>query len=130
MKGHKPLDEALAQVKQERQFQQSDEAKLTRLQQDAPDLAERVNEERLKIDEALTLLTARQQELRRVCEDARRAAQDILGQFCGSAAAIIQGIDNGEPIVIPPKQIEQFHQFIALLLERIPALAGPMHKTR
>jgi hypothetical protein len=38
LKGHKPLDEALAQVKQEQQYQQSDESKLERLRQVAVDL--------------------------------------------------------------------------------------------
>jgi hypothetical protein len=51
-------------MKQQEQYQMSDEAKLTRLQQSAPDLAEQVNEERLKINEAIAALSAREQEMR------------------------------------------------------------------
>lgn len=42
LKGITPLDMALATVKEEQQFQQSDEAKLARLRESAPDLAEKV----------------------------------------------------------------------------------------
>ena len=123
LKGITTLDDALAKVKAEQQYQSSDESKLARLQKSAPDLAEQVNEERLKINEAIAALQAREQEIKRVCEDARRAAQDIVGQFCGSAFAIIQGVDNGERVTIPANGIEQFHKMYALLLKRIPEFA-------
>jgi Protein of unknown function (DUF3102) len=60
LNGTTPLDAALAKVKEQEQYQQSDEAKLTRLQTAAPDLAEQVNEERLKINEAIAALQARE----------------------------------------------------------------------
>lgn len=44
LNGTTPLNDALATVKEQEQYQQSDEAKLTRLQESAPDLAEQVNE--------------------------------------------------------------------------------------
>jgi len=40
VKGITPLDQALATVKQAEQYQQSNGAKLTRLRESAPDLAE------------------------------------------------------------------------------------------
>jgi vacuolar-type H+-ATPase subunit I/STV1 len=120
LKGIAPLKEALATAKQEQQYQQSDEAKLQRLQKAAPDLAEQVNEERLKINEAIAALQVREQELARICEDGRRAAQDIVGQFAGNVTAIIQALDSGEPITIPERQMSQLHKFYALLSARIP----------
>ena len=68
LKGITTLDDALAKVKAEQQYQSSDESKLARLQKSAPDLAEQVNEERLKINEAIAALQAREQEIKRVCE--------------------------------------------------------------
>jgi hypothetical protein len=53
LNGTTPLDAALVTVKEQEQYQMGDEAKLTRLRESAPDLAEQVNEERLKIDEAI-----------------------------------------------------------------------------
>jgi hypothetical protein len=128
LRGPKTLDDALTEVKQAQQYQHSDEAKLARLQQAAPDLADQVNEERLKINEAIAALQVREQELARICEDARRAAQDIVGQFCGCAFAMIQGVDNGERITIPANQIEQFHKMLALLQARIPEFAGSVQQ--
>jgi hypothetical protein len=55
LKGITPLNDALATIKQEQQYQSSDEAKLARLQKSAPDLADQVNEERLKISKAIVL---------------------------------------------------------------------------
>lgn len=121
--GTPTLDEALAKVKQEQQFQQSDETKLERLRKAAPDLAEQVSEERLKVNEAIAALQVREQELARIAEDGRRAAQDIVGQFAGNVTAIIQAIDSGEPIVIPANQIDQFRKFHSLLSARIPEFA-------
>ena len=128
VKGVTPLDDALGAIRQEQQYQQSDEAKLARLQKAAPDLAEQVKEERLKINEAIAALQVREQELSRICEDARRAAQDIVGQFCGSALAIIQGVDHGERVTIPANQIAQFHKWYSLLQARIPEFTRPTQK--
>jgi ABC-type transporter Mla subunit MlaD len=50
------LDDAIAEVKLAQQYQQSDEVKLERLRKTAPDLADQVNEERLKINEAIAAL--------------------------------------------------------------------------
>ena len=123
LNGITPLNDALAKVKQEQQFQQSDETKLERLRKAAPDLAEQVSEERLKVNEAIAALQVREQELARIAEDGRRAAQNIVGQFAGNVTAIIQAIDSGEPIVIPANQIDQFRKFHSLLSARIPEFA-------
>jgi hypothetical protein len=56
LKNTTPLDQALVIVKQEQQYHQSDEAKLDRLRKTAPDLADQVNEERFKINEAIAAL--------------------------------------------------------------------------
>jgi len=101
LKGIIPLDDALATVKREEQYQQGDEAKLARLQQAAPDLADQVNEERLKINEAIAALQAREQLMREVSERGRRAATDIAEQFIGKACSIQEAAAQGESITIP-----------------------------
>jgi hypothetical protein len=117
LNGTKPLNDALATVKQQEQYQQSDEAKLTRLRESAPDLAEQVNEERLKINEAIAALTAREQELREVAERGHRAAGTIAAHFLGAALAIFQARKSGEHIVIAPDEMQQLHEAMTILQE-------------
>lgn len=56
IKGAVSLDAALAQVEAAKRQAESAEGKLARIQKDAPDLAERVSDTTLALDEALTLL--------------------------------------------------------------------------
>lgn len=63
--GITPLDEALAEVKKARDALSSDEAMLTRLRAEAPDLADLVDEDRMKPKEAVTVLVSRIDEIER-----------------------------------------------------------------
>ena len=63
--GTKKLDEALAEVKKARDALTSDEAMRTRLQAEAPDLADLVAEERMSAKEGITVLNTRIEELER-----------------------------------------------------------------
>ena len=119
MKGTTPLDDALTKMKQEQQFQQSDEAKLARLREAAPDLAEQVDDERLKINEAIAALNAREQELRQICEVAQRAARNIVGTFVAQVLSIVSGIEHGEEIAISEESASELKEGYSMFLERV-----------
>lgn len=63
--GKMKLDEALAKVKDAQQAVQSEETMITRLQAEAPDLADLVAEDRMKAREAIAALDARIEDMRR-----------------------------------------------------------------
>jgi ParB-like chromosome segregation protein Spo0J len=117
--GTTPLNDAVEIVRQQEQRSMSKEAQLERLQKAAPDLAEQVNEERLKINEAIAALAAREQEMRQICESGRHSAEDIVVEFGAHVTAIVQAIDNGEPIVMARDALKQLATSYKLLLDRV-----------
>jgi hypothetical protein len=117
IKGIMPLNDALETVKKEQEFQQSDEEKLTRLLQSAPDLAEQVGEERLKIDEAIAALKVREQELRRIAEDGQRAAQEIVRSFPANVSAIVSAVGIGEKNLLSAEHLEHIRASYDLLVQ-------------
>ena len=60
--GSVKLDQALATVMEARKALDTDEGKLARLDKEAPDLADLVAEDRMKLDEAIAALDARQRQ--------------------------------------------------------------------
>lgn len=119
IKGIKPLDAALATMRQEQQYQNSDEAKLSQLQQSAPDLADQVNEERLKLDEAIAAMSARQQRLRAVCEAGRSAAIRLATDFSAGVSAIVDARTAGEPVRLPKGAMKSIHNHYELLTKEM-----------
>jgi len=111
------LDEALETVKEAQIQASSAEARLTRLQAKAPDLAARVAEETLGLDEGILILDRREIDLRLAKEHGREAAKDLL-TFVGHVGTIISGIDAGEHIVIPAETIKSIRDAL-LLLEKV-----------
>lgn len=107
LKGTTPLDDALKKVQEDQQYQSSDEAKLARLQQVAPDLADQVNEERLKINEAIGALQAREQKLREIEERGKRAANDVVEQFVAKVCSIQEAAGNGIAVTIARPLLDQ-----------------------
>lgn len=63
--GTKKLDEALVEVKTARDALTSEEAMVARVRNEAPDLADLIEEERMKPKEAITVLNSRVEELER-----------------------------------------------------------------
>jgi hypothetical protein len=82
-----PLDKALAQVKDEQARASSTEAKTERLRAAAPDLADLVVDERMKLDEALAAMEERERKTRQIIEHGREAANDLT-DFIGHVASI------------------------------------------
>jgi hypothetical protein len=119
VKGITPLDAALAKVREEQQLENSDEAQLARLQQSAPDLADQVNDERLKLDEAVAALLARQQRLRAICEAGRSAAVRLATDFSAGVSAIVDARTAGEPIRLPKGALQLIAKHYELLKKEI-----------
>jgi hypothetical protein len=93
IKGSVSLDEALRKVDELKQQANSTEAKLARPQKAAPDLAARVAQENLSLNEALAILDQRELELRRTKEAGHTAARDIF-HFCPVVGADVCGVIN------------------------------------
>lgn len=118
LKGALPFDEALVKVEEARVQASSTEARLTRLQTGAPDLAARVSDENISLDEALAILNEREINQRRTREAGRTAAEDILG-FAGQVSTILSAIDAGEDIRIPADQLKILETALGLLTENM-----------
>lgn len=78
MSGVKFLDTAYKEAKARADTNKTDEAMLTRLRTEAPDLADLVTEERLYLKEAITALDSRITEAKRARETATRVLQTIF----------------------------------------------------
>jgi hypothetical protein len=118
IKGANSLDAALVQVEELRQQASSTEAKLARLQSAAPDLAARVADENITLDEGLAIHNQREADLRRIREVGRHAAEHIFG-FAGQVSEILSAIDAGEPIQIPPDQMKTLETAWDLLTRKM-----------
>src|SRR5215831_9170939 len=105
LRGSLPFDEALAKAEELKQQSSSAEAKLARLRSAAPDLAARVADENLSVDEASAILRQREDDDRRMKADGRAAAESIVG-FAAQVAAIHTAIEAGEDIRLKPKTLE------------------------
>ena len=115
VKGSISLDAALAQVEELRQQTNSTDAKLARLHATAPDLAARVADENITLDEGLAIYNNREADLRRVREAGRVAAERILG-FAGQVSEILMAIEAGEDLRIPTAHIKTLTDALQLLI--------------
>jgi hypothetical protein len=75
--GTEPLDLALAKVIAEQKAAQTDDAKLERLRTEAPDLADLVTDERMKVNEAVAALDERIETAKRE----QRTATEVIGRL-------------------------------------------------
>jgi hypothetical protein len=115
LKGSISLDNALGQVEEMRQQANSTEAKLKRLQKEAPDLAVRVAEDNLSIDEAITILHQREVDLRLIKEAGRAAAESIFS-FAVHVASIHSAIAVGEDIRLLPDALKTLQDAFQILM--------------
>jgi len=112
--GTKKLDEALAEVKAARDSLWSEEGMIARLRAEAPDLADLVAEERMKLNEAVAALDERELALTRIREGGKVAAKR-LSEFCTLVACIQQAHDAGERDLIAPEIVEQITESVEVL---------------
>jgi hypothetical protein len=107
LKGTLSIDEALKTVTQERLRSEGAEAQMERLRKSAPDLADLVAEERMKLDEARA--AAHQREMIR--QDAYRAGVNAAAQISGWAGqvAIVVAGEQARGQFDPPIVIDKRH---------------------
>jgi hypothetical protein len=89
------LDDALEKVKGARQARETVEAKMARLSANAPDLADLVSEDRMKIDEAIAALAERERKTRQIIEAGQQAAVRLVPDFLANVAAIAAAAQFG-----------------------------------
>jgi len=95
--GTTPLNEAIETVRQQEQQSTSKKSKLERLRASAPDLADRVEDEKISVDEGLAILSQREQKEREI-RDAGREAAEELPRFCTWVVSVEMAIKAGEKI--------------------------------
>ena len=117
--GAKPLTEAYAEAQKRKQADDSDAARMVRLQEEAPDLAALVTEERLTLAEAITALNGRVMTRKREIEDAHNEAARIVATVQGSIASIITGLEHGETDLIDKDTVADLRRAIDLLEDRL-----------
>lgn len=117
IKGTTPLDEALGIVKDEFQEASSKEAKMLRLQKYAPDLGDRVADEKLSLDEAIALLSERERRNRETREAGKIALQNLPEEFSTRVVTIIAAIEAGEDLTIRPEKLDLVNKTYKQLLK-------------
>jgi ParB-like nuclease domain len=95
IKGSATLDEALEVVKDQQQKASSQKAKLERLRKGAPDLADRVADEKLSVDEATAIFLERERTAREIRQAGISASQDLPG-FAVWVASISSALEVGQ----------------------------------
>jgi hypothetical protein len=119
IKGAVPLAEALATAKQRQAQSDSNEAKLRRLQLDAPDLAERVCDGSMNLDNAVAEQHAREDELREIRKRGDRAANTLVDKFAASVDAIAEAVEHGHQIGMTRDALVALARSYAQLLDKV-----------
>ena len=116
--GVTPLDQALRQVDEQKKKADGESARLERLRKLAPDLMALVEEERMKLDDADTLLQKREAE-RKAIYQAGVFAKGRLGQFSSNVLSIITGAavqdEDQDPIEITDEEFRDAKDALARL---------------
>lgn len=115
LSGGKTLDAAFAEVRQREQAATSEDAKLARLREEAPDVADLVVEGMLSLDAGLTELNIRLRDKRIAIEQGHEAADQIVPTFVAHVAAMIGANELGEKIALDKNQKKQLSSAFELL---------------
>jgi hypothetical protein len=121
LNGGTPLGEALEMVRAAQQTRSAEEVQCARLRNSAPDQYDLVTEGKLKLADAIAILDNRQRREHQARERAHKAAKTIAGPFCANVAALIEGVDLGVNIHLPPGALEQIEQALKLLQAKLPS---------
>jgi hypothetical protein len=92
-----PLEDAYQEARNREQLGQSDEAKVERLRNEAPDLADLVTEERMQLNEAISALQERQRKDREIIEHGKMAADTGLTRYLADVTSIMMGAKRVPP---------------------------------
>jgi hypothetical protein len=117
----KPLDEALAEVKAAREAMNTNEAMLAQLRSEAPDLADLVEEERMKPKEAMAAANERAESLirqRKIVADEIARTLDFFVQDNVDAATRADQIAALFDVTKVTAELKQMSETLALLVKR------------
>lgn len=106
MSGKAALNEAIEIVYQQTQIATSKEAQIERLRKEATDLADLVDEERMKLSEAFTVLGERNTATERVREGGRHAAAELKFLY-GRIVCIEQAMKSGEKKLLTQEIVDK-----------------------
>lgn len=114
LSGGEHLDKAHATITARQQEASGIEARLVRLREMAPDLADLVFEERMTLGEALAAAHQRAEERRQTIEAGRRAAQELLN-FSSLAVTIHAAFELGERGLVTDEHLSRLNDATTLL---------------
>lgn len=103
--GRDSLDAAYRIAVERKQAADSVEAKMARLRKAAPDLADLVTEERMKLDEAIAAQAERERQTRMIIDQGRRAAEGGMSDFLANVAAIAAAFQAGATDLLDRKRL-------------------------
>lgn len=110
--GTTSLNEAYQQAQQRKQAAEGDTAKMERLRQTHPDLADLVVEERMSLTEAEAAGRERDDQHRRNIDAAKRESECIVSNFETSVSTIFLGVKAGAGPLITKKQIARMRDIL------------------
>jgi hypothetical protein len=109
-----PLDEALTKVKAERKASESAEAQIAKLRELAPDLADLVADERLKLPEAIAAMEQRQRE----AEEKEKNRREVMLRITEGAYRDMVSWGNNE-FVADIRALVEDQEFRGELIKRV-----------
>ena len=112
------FDEALNKIASEKRLLETSETKTERLRSEAPDLADIVDEERMKLDEAIAALDERKRRLKEIVESANHSADRIFGDLQGHVANIMMGVEAGDTELLGKIDAKKLRELITQLERR------------
>jgi hypothetical protein len=107
-KGITSLNDALITAKQAEQHRLAHDAKVERLENDAPELMEQMRKETLELDAAIAVLSAREQDVRDIRDAGQRSADKIVKHFVGCVQSIHRALAQGEKIIVKRELMKQY----------------------
>lgn len=116
--GATPLDKAYETAKQRKQDGAGDTAKLAQVREFSPDLADKVTDEELTLQAALTEVRERQAAQKRTRETAGNVAQTFLSRLQSDTSALIASRQQGDEPWINETVIKEARKALDLLEEQ------------
>lgn len=105
--GTESLDSAYKVAVERKQAADSTEAKMDRLRKAAPDLADLVTEERMKVDEAIAAQMERDRQIQQIIEHGREAATGGMSEFIANVAAIAAAVQAGATDILDDERLHE-----------------------
>jgi hypothetical protein len=112
--GTKSIDEGVAEARRRTAEASSEEARITRLRQYAPDVAKLVEEQKISLAAGLEEIAERDRRRQQTIQAGRRALGEI-GNFVSHVVSIAAAREQGEPLIITAEQLENIRKAVELI---------------